>query len=423
MTRSVRIHAALLVALLVFGYLVWTREPTVSEEQVRVVSLKGQLDRVVYVADDERKVTLEKRKDGRGEHVWLTVETWETPPPPARPLDEADKDQATKDEAKKKDRDPAEEGKDKERKDKEGKDKEGKDKNKPQSDKKADDKAADQGKTADQGKDSAAKEPKTAKEPKKIKKIQMFLGNEAASGLLERLATLSAARALGTQPADKLEAFGLKAPKTTLELVAGSTTRTFAVGESTYGSMDRYVLDRSDSRVYVVQPTVLGDFPYAEFRLMERDLTGFKATDVESVTVQKGDKQRTLAHKNPTSPGAAFWADASSSDKKDEMASNWMERVGQLSVTEYVPAGDRPQDLRPALTLTYRGPGGKPLGTLTLYEPPDAPAAGLPSDKGALPPPQKPADYYAETPHTRGLVKVPSHVAQQVLQDAAGVLK
>ena len=55
MNRSVKAHAGLLIAALVASYFVWTREPSTSDDVVKVLSL-GKLDKLVYEEPDHKVV-------------------------------------------------------------------------------------------------------------------------------------------------------------------------------------------------------------------------------------------------------------------------------------------------------------------------------------------------------------------------------
>jgi hypothetical protein len=81
MKRPVLIHGALLSAALLAAYLTWTRDQTGAEDEVQILSLRGNLERVVYKGD-ERTVEIDRRKDDRGSYHWVHVETMEVPPPP-----------------------------------------------------------------------------------------------------------------------------------------------------------------------------------------------------------------------------------------------------------------------------------------------------------------------------------------------------
>jgi hypothetical protein len=81
MKRPVLIHGALLFAALLAAYFTWTRDQTGAEDEVQILSLRGNLERVVYKGD-ERTVEIERRKDDRGAYHWVHVETMEVPPPP-----------------------------------------------------------------------------------------------------------------------------------------------------------------------------------------------------------------------------------------------------------------------------------------------------------------------------------------------------
>ncbi len=394
MTRhSVLIHAAVLAALLVAAYLVWTREPsTSSDTDIPLLSLRAGLDQAVY-KDEDRTVTVTRRKDSQGSHYWVAQQTWEKAPVPVKkpePKAEAKKPEP-KAEAKKPE--PKAEAK------------------KPEP--KAEAKKPEP--KAEAKKPEPKVEPKKPKDPPKVRKSKQFKGGKAAEEMMKGLAKLSVMRSLGTVPADKLKAFGLQGSKKSLVLKSGGMTRELTLGSNAHGSMDRYIQDKQDGRVYVIRPRLLADFPYAEYRLMDRDLHGFVRKEIEKVVISGKAGKKTLVQQNRRTPASAFWADEAAPRKRKELYGNWMDKLSRLSVLEYV-ANKKQSDLTEELTVQYFG-AAKNLGQLRLYS-----AAGLapaPGKKLASPAKQ----YYARTGSTRALVKVSGPMAGEILRDAAGVLK
>ena len=375
MTRKAIIHVALLVAFLVAALLTWTREPDTTSDDVPLLSVRGGLDKAVY-AEPERKVTIERRKDDHGEYHWITVEKWEAPPPEPK---------------------------------------------KPEVVKKPDEKAAP---AADKpgDKPAAAEEPKKPEpkkpEPKKIRKEIAFLGSASAEELMKSLGKLSAMRALGAPGKEKLEGFGLSKDDKSLVLEATGTKKALTLGDNTYGNMDRYVLDRADKKVYVVAPSYLGDFPYAEFRLKDSGLSRVQRTEMEQVVVGAEGKQKTLLQRHNNTPQKAFFADPSAPDKSKVQYANWVDKVGRLSVVEYLAPGQEPKGLKEALVVAYRGKG-KTLDELRLYKAASPPAPAADKAKMATPV----ADAYAKSLHTRVMVKINGNLLDEIMRDLKSVME
>ena len=388
MNRSVLIHGVVLAALLVGAYLAWTREPTSSATEIPLLSLRAGLDQAIY-KDADRTVTVIRRKDDKGSHYWVAQQTWERPPlePTKKPEPKSPKPEA-------------------------------KDAKSPKPE------AKDAKSPKDRAKDVKKPEPKAeAKKPEvkkparpKVRKDKEFKGGKAAEEMMKGLAQLSVLRSLGTVSADKLKAFGLTNSKKSLLLKSGSMTRNLVLGSNTFGNMDTYIQDKQDGRVYVIRPRLIADFPYAEYRLMDRDLHGFERKEIEKVVVSTKTSKKVLVQQNRRTPSKAFWADESTPRTRKELYSNWMDKLSRLSVLEYVPGGKQPAGFKEELAVQYLG-ATKTLGQLRLYSANSlAPAPG----KKLAPPTRQ---FYARTASTRALVKVSGPMAGEILRDAAGVLK
>jgi len=325
MNRSVLIHVVLMAGLLAAAYFVWTREPSTDTTDIAIVNMRAGLDRTQYKVDD-RVVTIERRKDTLSSYHWITVETWEAPlkmpEPPKKP------------EPPKPSTPPAKAGA-------EAKDK-------------APDKPAakeNKAKVADK-KDEATKDKAAKEEPAKIKKVAQFKGSKAADELMKGLAQLSAIRSLGIVSKEKLETFGLSQSKGRLMVSSGSDKREFVLGKNTYGNMDSYLQDKQDRRVYVVRPQPIQDFPYAEFRLKDRDLLSFEPKEVERAEVLHKGKKKAMLQQNRRDSAKAFWADVAAPQKRKVLYGNWMDKLKRLNVLEYVSADKAPKDLQQELVIS-----------------------------------------------------------------------
>jgi hypothetical protein len=451
MNRPVLIHGGLLCAALITAYFVWTREPSLSEDDITILSLReGALEKVIYTAE-ERTVEIERRKDERGTYNWLRVETMEAPPqpftppsgpgkagppafaPPGGPGKAEPKTPAGKVEPKT----PA-----------------GKAETKPPAgkaapkaktpdslnqDPKADPKKAEPKKAEPKKAEPKKAEPKKAEpsraipapptppapppaapklEPPKllpkVRKVQEFVGNKTVEELMKGLSSLAAVRSLGKLEPDKLKAFGLEGSKKSLTLVSGSSPRVFIIGGNTFGNMDTYIQDKEDGRVYVIKPRLLQDFLYAEFRLMERSPHTFELTEVEKAVIAVKEGKRTILQQNRRDPGTAFWVDEGSPDKKKDFFRNWVSKVFRLRVQEYSQPSKRPENLMELFSISYFG--GRKLGEIHFFKQgataPRAP--GAPGDAG---------EYYILTETTRIPVKISKPLGDEVARDVASLLK
>lgn len=426
MKRSLIIHVSLLLLLLVLGYFTWTREPSGDQQDIPMLSVSEGLARVVYETPD-RKVAVERRKDGQGPYHTLTVETWETPPPPppeepkpaepkpgeAKP-DEVKPGEPKPDEPKPGEPKPGEPAKPNE----EGKPGETGKPSTPGDT--ASTKATDETPKTDEAPKPA--EPKAAlskPEPAKVRKVQVFKGSKGADELMKSLSQLKALRVLGKVEAARLKEFGLAESKKSLRLEGGGATRTLILGDNTYGSMDTYVLDKGDGQVYVLRPSYLQDFAYAEFRLMDRELVGFQRSDVERVTLKAKGRSKVLLQRERSQPDKVYWADPANPDKKNEQYANWMDMVYRLNPLSFVGPDEKITDLKEILSLTYEGTG-KTLDTLTIYETSGPPSA-TPAPGSA--PQQASREVLARSGHTRDLVRLSLPMVDEVSKDLDSLLK
>jgi hypothetical protein len=389
MKRPVMIHAILLIGALTAAYFVWTRGPERSADEISILNIRAGLDRAVFTSPD-RVVEVNKKKDDQGSYYAVKVETWEKKPP-----------EKPKPAAKAPDAGPVDPKKD-------PKQPETKDAKKPE---------AKDAKKPDAG---APAPPAPPKPPEKVRKIQTFKGNKGLDELMKGLATFSAIRSLGVVDAEKLKLFSLTGSKKSLTLVTGSAVRVFIIGGNTFGSMDSYLQDKQDKRVYVVRPRLLQDFQYAEFRLMDRELHAFGDSEIDRVVFSTAGGKKTLLHKNRRDPSAAFWVDAADPEKKKDFFRNWMGRFNRLRVVEYSRKDKAPAGLNELFSAEYFL-GGKKKGHLRWFS---GPAATPPVGK-----PQPPtqggvaADHYVMTEHTRVKVKVASNLGDELTKDLANLLK
>jgi hypothetical protein len=132
--------------------------------------------------------------------------------------------------------------------------------------------------------------------------------------------------------ANRASEFGFDKPEGTVRVVLPQGPRTFTIGASTPGGGNYYVREQSSGLVQVAVGDPLAILIYADSRMIERDLHGFKTDDVTRAAIQAGGKKRQLVR---VTGKANAWADATSASKEDETASNWVTKLTQLRVTSY----------------------------------------------------------------------------------------
>lgn len=349
LARGVALHGALLGVASALALYVWTREEkpkTSTDEQVEVWS--GRMDDLTSVTyeKDKLRVQLEPRKDSFGRWFAVTLEKT-VDAPPAGP-----------------------------------------------------DGGAPPGPVSlpPPSADGGAAKGQTKRES------QRFVAAKEGEKLVETLAPLMGLRALGKVDPARAEEFGFDKPDGTLRVAFGSRQHTLVIGGTTPGGGDRYAKDGTD-HAFAISGDVARNLEFAESRLLERELHGFKPEEVKRVKIIKGNASRELARVEEKQDG---WADIATPDKLNETAGNWMAKVGRLRVQQYVETVSVPILPEYQIVRIEYYDGKKNLGFLDLIE--------IPETKGN-------AGYLVATEYTRWQAQVLKSSAEQVKQDLPAVLK
>lgn len=252
----------------------------------------------------------------------------------------------------------------------------------------------------DGGADASPPPPPKTPEPKR--ETVRFVGVEQAGKLAESVAPLMALRALGNVDKSRDEEFGFDKPAGTLRVQLGSTTHVLLIGGTTPGGGDRYARLES-GEAYAIEGSIAQNLMFAESRLVERDLFGFEADELERVLVKGQDRTRELVRVADKKDG---WADAASPTTLDETAGNWMSKLLKLRIMSY-DAPDAPST-DAIVSVEFFAKGMRSLGTLQLFKAPTL---------------EKKSRFVAQTQHTRWKAEVLTSAAEQVEQDLASVIK
>jgi hypothetical protein len=236
-----------------------------------------------------------------------------------------------------------------------------------------------------------------------IKVPERFVrGNEAAQRLFEKMAPLRASRALGVLDAAKLKDLALDTTKKRLEVVGRGSKRRFAIAPAPPGGLDPYLRDEQDGRVYIVSRAILSDLQAATTNLVERRLHSFKLEDIDRVVVYgAGKKKEFRANRIEEMPGVRL--SPVGSDKADETAKNWHDRVWNLFPSEVMGRGESPGDGTPktAIRVEYFM-RGRTLGWVELARKP-APAA---NESTTAPAPPAADAAFGRSEYTLGWMKL-----------------
>ncbi|HXU80808.1 MAG TPA: DUF4340 domain-containing protein [Polyangia bacterium] len=166
-------------------------------------------------------------------------------------------------------------------------------------------------------------------------------GNDAADNLFKKLAPLRASRALGSLDATKLKDLGLDTTKKHIEVVGRGTRRRFAIAPAPPGGSDPYIRDEADGRVFIVSRGILTDLQSASVNLVERRLHSYPIEDVDRIVITAGTRKKEFrGSRIGELPGIRL--SPPGSEKADETAKNWHDRVWNLFPAEVMGKGESP---------------------------------------------------------------------------------
>jgi hypothetical protein len=226
-----------------------------------------------------------------------------------------------------------------------------------------------------------------------------FISVDAIEGLLPTLAPAKSYRTLGKLPQSRLVEYGLDKPESTLEIKIAGTVHKLDIGALTPGSGDYYVRDPSTGVVNTLSAEPLTRLKYGESRLLEHDLHGFKADDVQTITVSSNGKTRKLQRIE----GKTAWANPETPTVQDETAGNWLLKIQRLKPQTYV---EKPTTLGSVLLRVDYSDAKTKLGYIEFYR-----------STGAD---QK---YFARTERTRWYVELSKSLVEPIDQELGSVLK
>jgi hypothetical protein len=234
----------------------------------------------------------------------------------------------------------------------------------------------------------------------------MFVTVAGGQKIADKLGELRAARDLGKVADDKAAELGLKEPEARVKVTIRGTVHNLDLGMLAPGGSDRYVRDADTLSVFVVDAEPLRDLEAGERTLVEKDLHEFPLDpDVDKVTIAQGSKRRTILRRGTAA--RRFFADPGSPDTNDETATTWMAKVDRLKPSEFINT-EPPSAPSDRLRLEFAGNKGT-LGFVEI-------ARGLSTQNGE-------ADVFLRSERTRLWAKVPRSLGEQVLGDAASIVR
>jgi hypothetical protein len=234
---------------------------------------------------------------------------------------------------------------------------------------------------------------------------QSFKSSDKAEAVFEDLAPLLALRKLSDITDEKREATGLAEAKESVELQKSGKTVRIRFGGEVYGTRDRYAQIEGGDDIYLVDDELLRSLKFARTRLPDRSLWPTATKNLAKVTVAAGENSVELVQKNAADPSKAAWVRASAPDEDATQAQTWMEKALKLKSVRYADDDDEVDALEPVFSLTLEDDKGASMTVEVLQEPGDNP------------------EYYARSPHTRGVVRLLRGPSDQLAQDVATMVE
>jgi hypothetical protein len=236
--------------------------------------------------------------------------------------------------------------------------------------------------------------------PKPHKK--RFISVDAAEKMLAGIARFRTQRSIGKLDKERISEFGLDKPTGTVKIDLAGTARTLTIGANTPGGGNYYVRDEQTGIVQIAVGDPISALQYAEARMIERDLHGFKTDEAMRLAVQAGGKRRQLVRV----PGKAnAWADAAKPAVEDETASNWVTKLAQLRVNAYEEKFQSTPT--PILRVEY-GDAKSDLGYIELFHVTEG---------------NDPMKYIVRTERSRWFAEIVKSQAEQIEKDVTLVAK
>ncbi len=284
--------------------------------------------------------------------------------------------------------------------------------------------SAGSGSAAGSGAGSGSGSAATPPPPEMVesRKTREFPLGETGDKLVKSLTAARAIRDLGAPTAEAKKDYKLEDAKTTLTVNFKDGKRSFLIGGPVYGGSDRYALDPSSGKAYVLSKDLISGLEVGESSLHLTDPRGFDQAKVDSVTIEAGGKTKIAVRVQAGEEGKQVktWGDAVTK-KADQTIANFIDNANNLRPTEY-SADTKTVGLEPVVTMTYKDERGAILGTLSLYKhtkAPTPPAPGQPPDMANPLTPE--TEYFIVTPRTRVPAIVRKDTAERAEQDVPTV--
>lgn len=236
--------------------------------------------------------------------------------------------------------------------------------------------------------------------------VAEFKAGKSGMTSLEGLMPFRAKRQLEGITDDKLAELGLGEPDATLEIVrAGREPVAYEIGGNVYGGANVYVREVATGKVYVVDAKVIRPLQSGKQSLPERELVGVETKLIAAMSIRGGEASAEFEQHNPDDAEAVYWSTTGSASK-NEAAAAWIDKALRMRASGYVQPTDDVGQLEDVLTFSVRTTDRKTINVVIKRGYDDA-GEEL---------------WYAQSEHTRGLVKLQRALAAEVAADLPNVL-
>ena len=250
-----------------------------------------------------------------------------------------------------------------------------------------------------QGDTGDAPEPKT----ERTAKHSVFKAANKVDDVFASMSPFPALRKLEISSDEKLEQMGLTEPKASLEIHRDGRVQQLEVGGEAYGTRDRYVRHGETGEIYLVSKDLLKPLEYARTRLPDRTLLGVEHSDIISAKVSMDEETLLLRHVHRDDPEKAQWVTDIDPDTPAEQATTWLHKALALKGTRFADPKEPPTGLEDRFQLEVVSSEGQTTSLKVMQV----------GSEG---------DWYAQSEHTRGMLKLVRSAARSLADDVSGVL-
>jgi hypothetical protein len=229
-----------------------------------------------------------------------------------------------------------------------------------------------------------------------------FKAAQKADDLMASLSPMAAQRSLVVTDEAKIEEIGLKESTTTIEVDRSGRTQKLLVGGEAYGTRDYYVQHEESGKIFLVDRALVQPLKYARTRLPDRSLFALAIPDVLSATVSVADRSAQFLQVHPDDQRLSAWASVATPDEPGEQATTWMGKFLKLKGTRYADPAAPPEGLVSRFKVSLVSKEGSTTVAISQV-----------GEDG---------DWYAQSEHTRGLIKLVRSGAVALSDDVGGLL-